>query len=111
MSISRPAPRYTYALIDGGEVTAVALLALTEAIEGVPTFQLGYAVMEARRGTGRAQRVAMAAINEICRGLRRNGIPKLYFEAVIDRENMSVYRVPWPRFRRARDPVSTSRRF
>lgn len=81
------APRYTYALIEDGEVTAVALLALTEPIEGVPTFQLGYAVMESRRGSGRAQRIAMAAIDEICRGLRRNGIPKLYFEAVVDREN------------------------
>lgn len=43
------APKYTYALVEGGEVTAVALLALTEPIEGVPTFQLGYAVMESRR--------------------------------------------------------------
>jgi hypothetical protein len=82
------APRYTYALVEDGDVTAVALLALTEPIEGVPTFQLGCAVMEARRGAGRAQRVAMAAINEICRGLRRNGIPKLYFEAVVDRANI-----------------------
>jgi hypothetical protein len=83
------APRYTYALIEGGEVTAVALLALTEPIEGVPTFQLGYAVIESRRGCGRAQRIAMAAIDEICRGLRRNGIPKLYFEAVVDREKLA----------------------
>lgn len=82
------APRYTYALVEGGEVTAVALLALTEPIEGVPTFQLGYAVMETRRGCGRAQRIAVAAIDEICRGLLRNGIPKLYFEAVVDRENI-----------------------
>lgn len=87
--VDQPAggPRYTYALVEGAEVTAVALLALTEPIEGVPTFQLGYAVMESQRGAGRAQRVAMAAINEICRGLRRNGVSKLYFEAVVDREN------------------------
>lgn len=81
-------PRFTYALFEGGEVTAVALLALTEPIEGVPTFQLGYAVMESRRGSGSAQRIAKAAIDEICRALRRNGIPKLYFEAVVDPENM-----------------------
>lgn len=55
------APRYTYALTEGGDVMAVALLALTEPIEGVPTFQLGYAVIESRRGCGRAQRIAMAA--------------------------------------------------
>lgn len=89
--VDQPAgvPRYTYALVEGGEVTAVALLALTEPIEGVPTFQLGYAVMESRRGCVRAQQIAMAAIDEICRGLRRNGIPKLYFETVIDRENLA----------------------
>ena len=82
-------PRYTYALAEGGDVTAVALLALTEPIEGVPTFQIGYAVMESRRGCGRAQRITMAAIDEMCRGLHRNGIPKLYFEAVVDRENLA----------------------
>ncbi|GBR02118.1 N-acetyltransferase [Gluconobacter cerinus] len=87
------APRYTYALVEGGEVTAVALLALTEPIEGVPTFQLGYAVIESRRSNGRAQRVAMAAIDELCRGLCRNGITKLYFEAVVDRENVASLHV------------------
>jgi len=65
------------------------ILALTEPIEGMPTFQLGYAVMESRRGGGRAQPIAMAAIDAICRGLRRNEIPKLYFEAVVDRENIA----------------------
>lgn len=60
---SAGAPRYTYALVEGSEVTAVALLALTEPIEGVPTFQLSYAVMESRRGGGRAQRIVVAAIN------------------------------------------------
>jgi hypothetical protein len=89
--VDQPAdtPRYTYALAEGGEVTAVALLALTEPIEGVPTFQLGYAVLEPLRGCGRAQRIAMAALDEIFGGLRRNGIMKLYFEAVVDRENLA----------------------
>jgi len=31
----------------------------------------------------------MAAIEEICFGLNRNGIPKLYLEAVVDRANLS----------------------
>ncbi|OQW72056.1 MAG: hypothetical protein BVN33_13860 [Proteobacteria bacterium ST_bin13] len=59
MHVDQPAgaPRYSYALVEDGDVTAVALLALNEPIEGVPTFQLGYAVMESRRGGGRAQRV------------------------------------------------------
>lgn len=89
--VDQPAgtPRYTYALVEAGDVTAVALLALTEPIEGVPTFQLGYAVMESHRCCGRAQRIAVAAIDEICRGLRRNGMTKLYFEAVVDRENLT----------------------
>lgn len=89
--VDQPAgvPRYTYALVEGGEVTAVALLALTEPIEGAPAFQLGYAVIKWHRGCGRAQQIAMAAIDEICRGLRRNGIPTLYFEAVVDRKNLA----------------------
>lgn len=53
-------------------ITAVALLALAEPIEGAPTFHLGYAVMESRRGGRRVQRTAMAAIDEICHGFRPN---------------------------------------
>lgn len=63
-------------------------LGLNEPIKGVPTFQLGYAVLESRRGGGRAQRIVMAAIDEICRLLCRNGFSKLYFKAMVDRENM-----------------------
>lgn len=87
------APRYTYALVEGSEVTAVALLALTEPIEGVPTFQLGYAVIEACRGEGRGQRIATAAVEEVCHGLRRNGISSLYFEAVVGRDNIASIRI------------------
>ena len=73
------APKYTYALVEGGEVTAVALLALTEPIEGVPTFQLGYAVMESRR---------RADARSVSRWQRSTRLPR----ASPERDSESVFR-------------------
>src|SRR5262245_31431502 len=44
--------RFTYALIENGAVIAVALFVLTDRVKGVPCFNIGYAVVESRRGTG-----------------------------------------------------------
>jgi len=44
--------RYTYARIEHGRVKAIALFVHHELIDGVPCFNLGYAVPEAYRGRG-----------------------------------------------------------
>ncbi|MEC5292480.1 hypothetical protein VSX64_17800 [Aurantimonas sp. C2-6-R+9] len=85
--------RYTYAEIQADVVNAVALLILTEPVEGVPCFQLGYAVREDCRQEGKAHAIVAAAIDEIVVGLSRNGITNLYVEAVVGRDNVHSHRV------------------
>ena len=80
-------PRYTFAEVEHDVVNAVALLALTEPLDGVACFQLGYAVRADCRGQGKGHAIVAAAIDEVTVGLGRNGGRELAIEAVVGREN------------------------
>jgi hypothetical protein len=63
------------------------VLALCEPIEGVPCFQIGYAVPKEYRGQGRAKGIVDAAIAELKHGLGRNKIHSFYVEAIVGTDN------------------------
>jgi hypothetical protein len=86
-------PRFTYARIEENEVTALAIFATVEPLDGVPCFQLGYAVLDGKRGHGRAARLIRAAIEEMRNGWRRAGVKSFFVEAIIDRNNAASNRV------------------
>jgi RimJ/RimL family protein N-acetyltransferase len=79
--------RLSYALILDRKVVAMATLGGTEAFNGLPCFQLNYAVEPNFRGQGLAIEIARAAIDEARNGLGRNGVKKWVVEAVIDADN------------------------
>lgn len=87
------AMRLTYAYIDGKSVTAFTNLVQTEPYEGLPCFQVGYAVPPTYRNQGRATAVVKAAIAEMVSGFSRNGLPALYVEAIVGRDNLASQRV------------------
>jgi hypothetical protein len=80
-------PRFTYAAIVRGKVQAIALLTPAEPIDGIPCFQVGYAVVESMRGHGLAKRTASHAIDELRNGLKRNGVNEFYVEAIVAQSN------------------------
>lgn len=47
-------PRFTYARIANGKVLAISVSALTDPIDGIPCFSVGYAVLESMRQQGLA---------------------------------------------------------
>lgn len=79
--------RVTYALVKNGTVRAVSLFALTEPVEGLPCFNVGYAVLEEARGKGIGTEIVRKGIEEIYRGFARNGHKEFYIEAVVGLEN------------------------
>jgi RimJ/RimL family protein N-acetyltransferase len=79
--------RMTYARLDGRKVIALAIMASTEPLNGLPCFQAGVAVPKAHRGKGHAKSIVEAAIAEMKNGLARNGIQSFYVEAVVNIEN------------------------
>jgi len=81
-------PRFTYAHIVGNKVQAIALFAMTEPVDGVQCFQIGYAVAESMRGQGLGGRVLQQAIDELTHGLSRTPMKEFYLEAVVSPANL-----------------------
>lgn len=86
-------PRFTYAFLNGRKALSVALFVLTEPVQGVPCFQMGWATIESERGKGRATDVVSKGLAELINGMRRNGIEKFYIEAVIGEPNTESLRL------------------
>lgn len=85
--------RYTYARIEHGRVKSIALFVHHEPINGVPSFNLGYAVPEAYRNRGWATAIVEQGIQELRQGLGRHGVKSFYVEAVVGTENLASQRV------------------
>jgi hypothetical protein len=86
-------PRFTYAKTNGKRVDAIALFALTAPIDGVPCFQVGYAVREAMRGNGLGAQVLEHAIEELQLGLSRTPMKEFYLEAVVATDNLASNKI------------------
>jgi hypothetical protein len=86
-------PRFTYAQLSGKRVQAIALFAMTEPIQGITCFQIGYAVTEYARGQGIGTRVLQQAIEELNHGLSRTPVKEFYLEAVVSTVNVASNRI------------------
>lgn len=87
-------PRLTYVRISPSKVVeAMAIFTPVEPIDGLPTFQVGYAVPPQCRGKGFAKAIVAAGIAELKNGLGRNGIKAFWVEAVISEDNLVSRRV------------------
>lgn len=85
--------RLTYVRLDCRTVTALAMFVQVDPLEGIPCFQIGYAVPERYRAQARAKDIVAAAIAELKRGLTGNGVPAFYIEAVVGTDNEPSKRV------------------
>lgn len=80
-------PRFTYAVVENGTVQSVSIFALTEAYQGVPCIQVGYAVAERLRGNGLGLKTLQMSIEEFKNGMSRSGVNEFYLEAVVSDAN------------------------
>tara|TARA_R110002049_G_scaffold20717_3_gene75894 strand:- start:24433 stop:24900 length:468 start_codon:yes stop_codon:yes gene_type:complete len=81
-------PRFTYAFIEKNKVIAVALFVLTESVQSIPCFSIGYAVVDSRRRNSIGSRILLQAIDELRHGLSRNRVSEFYLEAIVSTENI-----------------------
>lgn len=81
-------PRFTYAIFNGKEAQSISLFVMTEPVEGVHCFQMGWATIDTMRGKGLATEVVSKSIAELKKGLSRNRIDKFCIEAVIAESNI-----------------------
>lgn len=85
--------RFTYVRLDRRTVTALAMLVQVPPLDGLPCFQLGYAVPEKYRAQGRAKGIVAAATAELERALTRNGVRAFCIETVVGSDNEPSMRV------------------
>jgi len=85
--------RLTYAYLDGRTVTAFAVFVQTEPHEGLPCFQVGYAVPPKFRKQGKGTAVVKSAIAEMEHGFSRTAMTSFYIEAIVGRDNVASQRV------------------
>ena len=79
--------RLTYALAKNNEVVASATFIPADPMDGYPCFNAGYAVDAAKRSKGYGKEVVRKAFDEMTKGFKRAGIPRLYVEAIVSIEN------------------------
>jgi GNAT acetyltransferase-like protein len=84
--------RLTYVRLEGKTVTAFVEFVPYDPIEGMPCFNIGYAVPHAYRNQGRAKEVVKAALAEMQHGFGRV-FPVFYVEAIIGADNKQSQRI------------------
>lgn len=81
--------RVTYAKVVHGRVRSYAVFVNADPVDGVPCFGIGYAVPEKFRRQGLGAEIIEKSIDEMRRGLARNGVKKFYVEAVVGVSNVA----------------------
>lgn len=89
----RGTPRFTYAQVQDGNVQAIALFVVVDGVEGLPCFQVGYAVAEPMRGQGLSSKILRQGIDELRHGLSRTPMREFYLEAVVSDANIASNKI------------------
>jgi hypothetical protein len=81
--------RLSYTKVVKGEIQAYSVFVLTEPLNGLPCFNLGYAVPEKFRKQGFATDIFKKSIDELTSGFGRNKVKEFYLEAVVSVDNIA----------------------
>ena len=80
--------RFSYALIENGEIKSFAVFVIVEPLEGLPCFNVGYAVPLKYRKQGFATEILKKSADELRHGFGRNSIKEFYLEAIVGADNV-----------------------
>lgn len=86
-------PRITYASLNGPMVGAIAMISPAGYRDGLPVFQIGYAVLQNLRKRGFAKHIVTCAIDEFSAGISRSGIREFFIEAIVGKRNTASNKV------------------
>lgn len=92
MDDANGSPRVTYSLIESGVVQAIVIYIAGTCVDGIPCFDLGYAVAQNFRCQGIASEVLQKSVAEMRNGLWQC-MRKFYIRAVIGTSNIASQRV------------------
>lgn len=84
--------RLSYALTVNGRVQVLVICIVVQPYQGIPCFQVGYAVAEPYRNKGLASETLKKVIAEMRHGFRAH-MDKFYLEAVVEKANAASRKV------------------
>ncbi len=85
--------RFSYAKIVDGIVQVVAIFGLADDLDGIPCYNLGYAVNESLRGRGLALEAINRGLNDLKEKLGLANMKTFYIEAIVDKTNLASVKV------------------
>lgn len=85
--------RITYAKIINNKIVSYAVYVITESLNGLPCFSIGYAVPKVHRKKGYAKDILVKSIAELKNGFGRNGTERFYLEAIVGKDNLESQRL------------------
>ncbi|MDE1153006.1 MAG: hypothetical protein PW788_10765 [Micavibrio sp.] len=85
--------RFNYMRIERQIITAFVMFVSVNPIDGIPCFNIGYAVPEKCQKQGRAKEVVNTAISEMQTGFGLAGVVSLYIEAIVETSNIASQKV------------------
>jgi GNAT superfamily N-acetyltransferase len=81
--------RMSHAYIEDGVVVALAMVVHDGFEDGLPCFDMGYAVHEDHRGRGLGRKIAAATAEAFQAGMDQAGVAAFHLEAVVGLENVA----------------------
>jgi GNAT superfamily N-acetyltransferase len=85
--------RLTYARLGEAGVSAIAIFIPADSLDGLPVFQIGYAVARHHRRRGIGKEIAQAAVNEFTAGMARRGVVHFYLETFVGVKNIGSQKI------------------
>ena len=93
MDLPQGKTRITYARMRGDSVIGLAIIIPAEFENGLPVFQIGYAVPQHLRKRGIGKELVQAALDEFTSGVQGGGIDHFYIEAIVWAKNVASQKV------------------
>lgn len=82
-------PRMSYVRKKGAHATAIAVIVVTEPIDGVPAIHIGCAVREDQRGKGIGRHVLSVALEDFRVDMAEKGLEDYWIESLVEMDNMA----------------------
>lgn len=80
-------PRLSYVRMKGSHATAIAVIVLTEPLDGLPVIHIGCAVREDQRGKGIGRHVLSVALEDFRISMAEKGITDYWIESLVEADN------------------------
>lgn len=82
-------PRLSYVRMKGAHATAIAVIVVTEPLDGLPVIHIGCAVREDQRGKRLGSHVLTVALEDFRISMAAKGLTEYWIESLVEADNVA----------------------